>query len=224
MNTITNTYDMGLRNYMLKVYNWMGAGLVITGLVAWGMFTSGLAAAMMGSTFLSIAVALSPLLIILAMGIFAKDPTTHGILFLTLATLMGASLSTIFLTYHLGTIFQAFFATAAGFIGTSLFGYTTKRDMSGLSSFFTIALFGMIGLLIINMFVASTVFTLAVSYLGVLLFAGLTAFDTQKIKNEYLSGYGDESSAIFGALSLYLDFLNMFLFILRILGMSSNND
>lgn len=97
-------------------------------------------------------------------------------------------------------------------------------DMSGLGTFFTIALFGMIGLLILNMFIVSSVFTLAVSFAGVLLFAGLTAYDTQKIKNLYTGGYGDDCAAISGALELYLDFVNMFLYILRILAAFSNND
>lgn len=224
MNSITASVDTGLRSYMLKVYNWMAAGLVITGLVAYCMFSAGLAAAMAASPVTLFVVAFSPLAIIVAMWFKPRDAATLGVLFLTLSALMGASLSTIFLTYKLGMIAQAFFATAVGFIGTSLFGYTTKKDLSGFGTFFTIALFGMLGLLIINMFIVSTIFTLAVSFAGVLLFAGLTAYDTQQIKDGYSRGDNSDASAIFGALGLYLDFINMFLYILRIIGIFSNND
>lgn len=224
MTTATVSYDTGLRSFMLKVYNWMTIGLVLTGGVAWTMFKTGATVAMVSSTLLTWAVILSPFAAILGMWLLPRDPMTHGALFLFLAAAMGASLSTIFLTYKLGLIAQAFFATAVGFAGTSLFGYTTKIDMSGLGSFFTIALFGMIGLLVLNMFIVSSAFTLAISFAGVLLFAGLTAYDTQKIKDLYTGGYGDDCAAISGALELYLDFVNMFLYILRILGAFSNND
>lgn len=224
MNTITSTHDAGLRSYMLGVYNWMTAGLVITGLVAWCMFATGLAAAMASSTVLTLLVAFSPLAIIVAMWFKPRDPAALGVLFLTLSALMGASLSTIFLTYKLGMIAQAFFATAVGFIGCSLVGYTTKKDMSGMATFFLIGLFGLLGLMIVNMFIVSTMFTLAISFAAVLLFAGLTAYDTQQIKNNYLSGGADKSTAIFGALELYLDFINMFLHILRILGIFGSDD
>jgi len=224
MNTITATRDDGLRGYMLKVYNWMSAGLAVTGLVAWGMFTTGLAALMATSMLATIVIALSPLLVIVAMWFVPNNPVVHGALFLTLATLMGMSMSTIFLTYSLGTIFQAFFATAVGFLGASLFGYVTKKDMSAMGTFFTVGLFGLIGLMILNIFIVSTVFTLVVSGLGVLLFAGLTAYDTQKIKDTYTQGYGSDVAAIQGALGLYLDFINMFLHILRILGIFGSDD
>ena len=224
MNTITATRDDGLRGYMLKVYNWMSAGLAVTGLVAWGMFTTGLAALMATSMLATIVIALSPLLVIVAMWFVPNNPVVHGALFLTLATLMGMSMSTIFLTYSLGTIFQAFFATAVGFLGASLFGYVTKKDMSAMGTFFTVGLFGLIGLMILNIFIVSTVFTLVVSGLGVLLFAGLTAYDTQKIKDTYTRGYGSDVAAIQGALGLYLDFINMFLHILRILGIFGSDD
>lgn len=224
MNTITASYDMGLRGFMLKVYNWMTVGLLLTGAVAWGMFTSGATTVMLGSTLLTWAVILAPFAALLGMWILPRDPVVHGALFLFLAAAMGASLSTIFIQYKMGTIALAFFATAVGFAGTSLFGYTTKMDMSGLGTFFLIALFGMIGLLIVNMFIVSTLFTLAVSFIGVLLFAGLTAYDTQKIRDMYRGGYGDDCAAISGALELYLDFVNMFLYILRILGIFSSDD
>jgi hypothetical protein len=224
MTTATVSYDSGLRSFMLKVYNWMTLGLVLTGGVAWAMFTSGATVAMLASPVMTWAVILSPFAALLGMWLLPRDPMVHGALFLALAAAMGASMSTIFLTYKLGLIAQAFFATAVGFAGTSLFGYTTKIDMSGLGSFFTIALFGMLGLLILNMFIVSTVFTLAVSFAGVLLFAGLTAYDTQKIKDLYYQGYGDDVMAISGALELYLDFVNMFLYILRIMGIFSSDD
>lgn len=224
MNTLTSTYDTGLRSYMLKVYNWMTVGLLLTGAVAWGMFTTGATVAMMASPVLTWLVILSPFACILGMWLLPRDPAVHGILFLILASFMGASMSTIFLTYKLGLIAQAFFATAIGFAGTSLFGYTTKMDMSGLGTFFTIGLFGLLGLMIVNMFIVSSAFSLAISFGAVLLFAGLTAYDTQKIKSLYFQGYGDDVTAISGALELYLDFVNMFLHILRIMAAFSNND
>ena len=224
MRSTAVSYDSGLRGYMLKVYNWMTAGLLITGGVAYAMFQSGAVLTMLANPILLWGVMLSPFAVLLGMWLGPRDPMVHGALFLTLSALMGASMSTIFLTYKLGVIAQAFFATAAGFAGTSLFGYTTKLDMSGLGSFFTIALFGMIGLLIVNMFIVSSVFMLAISFAGVLLFAGLTAYDTQKIKDLYNQGYGDDCAAISGALELYLDFINMFLYILRILGYFSKSD
>jgi FtsH-binding integral membrane protein len=224
MNTIATATNQGLRSYMINVYNWMSAGVALTGAVSWAMVTSGAAAFLAANFWVMLAVTLSPFAIILGMVFARNNPPLAGVLFLALATLMGMSMSTVFLAYKLGTIFTAFFATAIGFLGTSLFGYTTKTDMSGLSTFFTVALFGMIGLMIVNIFFHSTVFTLAISAAGVLLFAGLTAYDTQKIKNEYGQGYGDSVTAIYGALTLYLDFVNMFLFILRILGMAGNND
>ena len=224
MTTATMSYDTGLRGYMLKVYNWMIVGLLLTGGVAYGMFTTGLAAAMAASTVTSLVVALSPLAIIVAMWFVPRDPTVHGALFLALAALMGASMSTIFLTYKMGMIAQAFFATAVGFAGTSLFGYTTKINMSGLGTFFLIALFGLLGLMILNIFIVSTMFTLAISFAAVLLFAALTAYDTQKIKDLYRQGYGDDCAAISGALELYLDFIIIFLHILRILRIFGSDD
>lgn len=222
--TTAVSYDTGLRSFMLKVYNWMTIGLLVTGGVAWAMFTSGATAVMMGSTILTWAVILAPFAALLGMWVLPRDPMVHGALFLFLAAAFGASTSTIFLTYKLGLIAQAFFATAIGFAGTSLFGYTTKMDMSGLGTFFMIGLFGLIGLMIVNMFIVSSMFSLAISFAAVLLFAGLTAYDTQKIKSLYYQGSNDDLAAISGALELYLDFLNMFLHILRIMGYFSSDD
>lgn len=224
LNTIASTFDSGLRAYMLKVYNWMFVGILLTGGIAATMFSTGAAAALAASPIIAIAVALSPLAIVFFMGMGRQDPTVQGALFLILASLMGVSLSTVFLTFSLGTVATAFFATAAAFAGLSLFGYVTKIDMSGLGTFLLMALFGLIAVSIINIFIPSALMYNLISGAGVLLFSVLTAYDTQKIKDEYRSGYGGETAAIHGALTLYLDFVNLFLYILRILGAFSSND
>jgi FtsH-binding integral membrane protein len=147
---------------------------------------------------------------------------TAKAVFWAYAALLGASLSTILLIYTASSVASAFFATAAGFASLSLYGYTTKRDLSGLGSFLMIGLVGLIVASLINMFVQSGPMGFVISVVGVLIFAGLTAYDTQRLKNEYVYGAmeGDvmERSAIMGALSLYLDFLNLFTMLLSLLG------
>jgi uncharacterized protein len=157
----------------------------------------------------------------LSFGIQRMSETTAKIVYWAYAVLMGLSLSTIFLAYTGASIATTFFASAAAFGGLSLYGYTTKRDLSALGTFFIMGVVGIIVAMLINMFVRSTVMDLVISAIGVLLFAGLTAYDTQKIKSMYFAVQGSDflgRSVVMGALTLYLDFINLFLFLLRFMG------
>ena len=218
------TFDAGLRKYMLSIYNYMTSGVLLTGIVALVMAQTGLAYAMATSP-LFIIVALAPLAIVLAMSFGAQKfgRGTLQAMFWGFAFLMGLSLSTIFLRYTGGSIAATFFATAGAFAGLSLFGYTTKKDLSGWGSFLVMGVIGILIAMVINIFLQSAALELAVSILGVLIFAGLTAYDTQRLKSDYqrLRGTSWEGkSIILGALSLYLDFINMFLFLLRFMGVA----
>jgi FtsH-binding integral membrane protein len=158
----------------------------------------------------------------MSFGVQRMASSTLQMLFWAFAAVMGLSLSTIFITYTGASIAQTFFATAAAFLGLSLYGYTTKRDLSGFGTFLIMGVVGLIVAMVINMFLRSPGLDLAISAIGVLIFAGLTAYDTQKIKSMYfaVAGYGEAmaKSAVMGALQLYLDFINMFLFLLRFMG------
>jgi len=220
-------YDAGLRSYMLSVYNYMASGVLLTGVVALlfsrGGVESPAAQIFLNGGLLAWVIMLSPLAIVLLMsfGINRLSTTTAQALYWAFAVLMGMSLSTIFLVYTEGSIAQTFFATSAAFLSLSLWGYTTKRDLSGLGTFFLMGLVGLIIAMVINMFMQSTALDLAISAIGVLIFAGLTAYDTQKIKSVYFHVAGTEflgKSAVMGALTLYLDFINLFLFLLRFMG------
>jgi uncharacterized protein len=218
------TFDAGLRKYMLSIYNYMASGILLTGIVAMLTFSSGLAANFIGGPLMWI-VALSPLAIVIAMS-FGQNRFSKGTLQLMywgFATLMGLSLSTLFYAYTEGSIAVTFFATAGAFAGLSLWGYTTQKDLSGWGSFLIMGVVGLIIASVINMFLQSPALMWAVSFLGVLIFAGLTAYDTQKLKNIYTSVRGTplmDKVVIMGALNLYLDFINMFLFLLRFMGAS----
>ena len=215
-------YDVGLRRHMLSIYNYMTSGVLLTGVVALLMAQSGMTVAMMASP-LKWLVILSPLAIVFAMS-FGQGRFSTGTLqamFWGFATLMGMSLSTIFLVYTGQSIATTFFATAAAFAGLSLFGYTTKKDLSGFGTFLIMGVVGILIAMLINLFVQSTVLQMAVSILGVLIFAGLTAYDTQMLKRQYYAVAGTEfagKAVVMGALSLYLDFINMFQFLLSFLG------
>jgi FtsH-binding integral membrane protein len=168
-------------------------------------------------------VVLSPLAFVFAMsfGVNKFSRGTLQIMFWAFATVMGLSLSTIFLVYTGESIAATFFATAGAFAGLSLFGYTTKKNLQGMGTFLVMGVIGLIIASVINIFLQSSTLTLAVSFLGVLIFAGLTAYDTQRLKREYQYLRGTEfagKAVIMGALSLYLDFINMFLFLLRFMG------
>ena len=221
--------DAGLRSYMLKVYNYMASGVLLTGIVALLFANSSLinlvANPATGQPTILFWVALfAPLALVfgLSFGINRISAGTAQAIFWAYAALVGVQFSTLFLVYTGVSIAQTFFAVAAAFMGLSLYGYTTKRDLSGMGQFLIMGVVGIFVALIINMFLRSPAFDLAISAIGVLLFAGLTAYDTQKIKSIYfqVSGHGEAmaKSAIMGALALYLDFINMFLFLLRFMG------
>jgi FtsH-binding integral membrane protein len=220
-------FDAGLRSYMLSVYNYMASGVLLTAIVAM-FFARGGADSMAAHIFaqgglVRFLVMLAPLGVVmwLSFGINRISEGTAKALFWAYAVLMGLSLSTILLVYTGGSVAQAFFAAAASFVGLSLFGYTTKKDLSALGTFFIMGVVGLLVAMLINMFVQSSVMNLLISAVGVLLFAGLTAYDTQRIKSGYFAVRGTAyagKSAVMGALTLYLDFINMFMFLLRFMG------
>ncbi|RYY47699.1 MAG: Bax inhibitor-1/YccA family protein [Sphingomonadales bacterium] len=228
--------DAGLRSYMLSVYNYMASGVLLTGIVSLLFAKSGMVQALYatneigqitGMSALGWIAMLAPLGIVFAMSLGQSRMSTGTLqaLFWAYALLMGVSLSTIFLVYTDTSIAQVFFATAAGFAGLSLWGYTTKRDLSGFGTFLIMGLVGIIVASLINLFLRSDAMAFVISVAGVLIFAGLTAYDTQKIKGmyEYVRGTDMVGKAvIMGALTLYLDFINMFLFLLRLFGSSRN--
>ena len=224
--------DAGLRAHMLRVYNYMTSGILLTGIIAvligntdavYSLISYNALTGHLSPTVLGWIVTFAPLGIVLWMsfGINRISTGTAQFLFWAFAVLMGASLSTIFLAYTDGSIALTFFATAAAFASLSLYGYTTKRDLSGMGTFLLMGLVGLIVASIVNMFWMNDTFSLVIAAVGVLVFAGLTAYDTQKIKSIYFQLQGSEflgKAAIMGALELYLDFINMFLFLLRFLG------
>src|SRR3954452_18504544 len=221
--------DAGLRSYMLSVYNYMASGVLLTGIVALLFANSSLINFIVdpapGRATLLFWVALfAPLGLVmwLSYGINRMSASTAQMLFWLYAALIGVQFSSLFLVYTGTSIAQAFFATAAAFLGLSLYGYTTKRDLSAFGTFLIMGVVGIFVALLINLFLRSPALDLAISAIGVLLFAGLTAYDAQKIKSIYfaVAGNGEAmaKSAVMGALNLYLDFINMFLFLLRFMG------
>ena len=218
------TRDAGLRSYMLSVYNYMASGVLLTGIIALGLAMSGIAQQIFFTGgLLRWVVLFAPLLLVMVMSFRVQQMSVgavQGFYWLFAAT-MGASMSLIPLIYNGTTIAQAFFATAAAFLGLSLWGYTTKRDLSGMGTFFIMGVIGLIVVMLLNLFLRSDGLSLLISVVGVFLFAGLTAYDTQKIKSMYYYVQGSEmvaKSAIMGALQLYLDFINMFQFLLSLMG------
>ena len=219
--------DLGLRSYMLGVYNHMTTALLMTGFFAyamkWTVFNvAGVGELVYGSP-LKWLVMLAPLGLVfwLSARINAMSAAKARNLFYVYAALMGISLASVLLMFSTASVARAFFITAGAFAGLSLYGYTTKRSLSAMGSFMIIGLFGLIIAMIVNIFVASTTMDLVISVLGVLIFAGLTAWDTQKIKLMYMAGDSESErtkKSIYGALTLYLDFINMFMFILHLFG------
>jgi uncharacterized protein len=234
--------DQGLRAYMLRIYNYMVLGLAITGVAALGVYMlsvttdPALAVAKVRNIMLTNvgyvlfvspvkwAVILAPLALVffLSFRIQNMRPATAQITFWIYAALVGVSLGSIFLIYTHTSIVRVFFITAASFGALSLWGYTTQRDLSGWGSFLIMGLFGIIIASLVNIFLVSSMMQWIISVVGVLVFAGLTAYDTQRLKNEYVYGAMDgdvlERSAIMGALTLYLDFLNLFTMLLSLFG------
>ena len=229
--------DVGLRDYMNKVYGIMATGLLVTAFFAFGLKTLAIGA---DGTLTDIGRAVymsplkwvlmfAPLAVVFAFGavIYKLSAQTATLVFYGFAALMGMSLSWIFLAYTGTSIATTFVATAAGFAGLSLYGYTTKRDLSGMGSFLMMGLIGLIIASIVNIFLQSGAMQFAISVIGVLIFAGLTAFDTQRIKTTYLQLRDSDQeflgkTAILGALNLYLDFLNLFMFLLQFMGASND--
>ncbi|MBV8971728.1 MAG: Bax inhibitor-1/YccA family protein [Sphingomonadaceae bacterium] len=227
----TATFDAGLRRYMLSVYNYMASGVLLTGIVALFFAQTGAVNALFNEvgrpSLLGWIAMLAPLGIVLAMsaGVNRMSEASLKALFWGYAAIMGVSLSTIFLRYTGASIAATFFATAASFGALSLYGYTTKRDLSGIGKFLLMGLVGLIVASLINAFFPSAGVSLAISMVGVLLFAALTVYDTQKIKAMYDYVGGTDfagKSVVMGALTLYLDFINLFLFLLRFMGGNRN--
>jgi len=245
--------DAGLRAYMLRIYNYMVLGLVITGIAAYGIYLLSVTgdaaeaaktvrggveipARLVGNMYLTPlgyavfvsplkwAVFLSPLVLVfgLSFGIERLRPATAQLLFWIFAALMGLSLGSIFMVYTHTSVVRVFFITAASFGALSLWGYTTQRDLTSMGSFLVMGLFGIVIAGVVNMFLASSALQWIISIVGVGVFAGLTAWDTQRLKNEYIYGAMDgdtaERTAIMGALSLYLDVINLFTLLLQLLG------
>lgn len=240
--TYDASIDAGLRAYMIRVYNLMAAGLVITGLAALatmmlattndpsaaaaqlgnGQMLTSIGTALYGSP-LRWVVMLAPLGMVFYLSARINSMSVSGaqIAFWVFAGLMGLSLSSVFLVYTSASIVQTFFISATAFGALSLYGYTTKRDLSAMGSFLFMGLIGLIIASVVNIFLASSALQFAISAIGVLIFAGLTAYDTQQIKEMYYEGDGEAVAgrkAIMGALRLYLDFINLFMFLLQFLG------
>lgn len=215
-------YDTGLRRYMLSIYNYMASGVLLTGIVALLFARSGMAAQMVGSPLMWLVI-LAPLGIVFAMsfGAARMQTSTLQALFWGFCVLMGLSMSTIFLVYTGTSIATTFFATAAAFAGLSLVGYTTRRDLSAMGAFLVMGVIGILVAMVLNMFIQSSGLQFVISILGVLIFAGLTAWDTQRLKQQYYEIAGSEfagKAIVLGALSLYLDLINMFQFLLAFTG------
>lgn len=225
---LAQTFDAGLRSYMLGVYNYMASGLLLTGIVAlWVANTASVRelffVASGAPTGLGWAAIVSPLALVFALGfgINRFSEKTIKAMFWSFAALMGVSLSTVLLAYTGVSIARTFFVAASAFAGLSLWGYTTKKDLSAWGSFLIMGVFGLIIAMIVNMFLQSSTMDFVVSGIGVLLFAGLTAYDTQKIRNIYFKVTRSDvrgKAIVMGALTLYLDFINLFLFLLRFMG------
>jgi FtsH-binding integral membrane protein len=220
--TIGTATDAGLRRHMLSIYNYMASGVLLSGVVALLVANSEAGQQAMRSP-LWLIFALAPLGFVFAMsfGLNKMKTSTLQMLYWAFATVMGLSLSTIFVRYTGTSIATTFFATAGAFAGLSLVGYTTKKDLSGFGSFLIMGVIGILIAGLVNLFIQSSALQLAISVLGVLIFAGLTAYDTQRLKNEYQYLAGTDfagKAVVMGALSLYLDFINMFTFLLQLLG------
>jgi uncharacterized protein len=216
-------FDEGLRQHMLRVYNYMGIGLVVTGLVAFFVASTPALYVPLFQTPLKWAVMLAPLAFVFFFSFRMHAMTAAGaqMAFWAFCAVMGLSLASVFLVFTGTSIARTFFITATMFGATSLYGYTTKRDLSKFGSFLIMGLIGVVIASLVNIFVGSSLLQFAISIIGVLVFTGLTAYDTQSIKEQYSEGYGQEANskmAVFGALSLYLNFVNIFQLLLSLTG------
>jgi FtsH-binding integral membrane protein len=228
--------DAGLRAYMIRVYNYMAMGVGLTGVIAWLTFQAAVvtnaAGTIVGLTPFGQAIYGGPAALVLMLGTFGLvmfisfriqhlQPTTALALFMVYAAALGLLLSSVFLSYTGASVTRVFFISAASFGALSLYGYTTQRNLSAFGSFLVMGMFGLVIAMLVNIFLKSTGLDFVISALGVLIFAGMTAWDTQQIKEMYdpmQDGTVAGRKAVMGALKLYLDFLNLFLFLLRFLG------
>lgn len=225
-NVRTAEIDEGLRTHMNKVYGTMSVGLLLTFAAAWAVGNN---AALMNTLFTGFTryiVMFGPLIMIFAFGAMVNRMSAAGaqLFFYTFSAVMGISMAYIFVVFTGISIAQTFLATSIAFAGLSLWGYTTKKDISGWGGFLIMGVIGLIVATVVNIWLQSPAIMFAVSALGVLIFAGLTAYDTQKIKNDYIAHamHGDSEwlgkAAVMGAINLYLDFINMFQFLLMFMG------
>jgi len=214
--------DVGLRDYMLRIYNYMASGLALTGIVAYVFAQSGLYIALARTPLIWL-VMLAPLGLVmwLSFGINRMQAATAQALFWVYAALMGVSLASVFLVFTGESVARVFFITAGTFGAMSLYGYTTQRDLSQWGSFLFMGLIGIIIASVVNIFLASSALQFAISVIGVIVFVGLTAYDTQQIKEMYFENDDAQTAgkkAIMGALRLYLDFINLFMMLLQLFG------
>ena len=241
--TTAAVLDQGLRAYMLRVYNWMTSGLLLTGIVSWAIAHTSLIDAfypVVQTQFGGLARHPSPLamisifaplafVLVLSLGVNKLSTTAVQALFWAFCAVMGASLTNIFLIYTAESIVRVFFITAATFAAMSIWGYTTKADLSRMGSFLMMGLIGIIIASLVNFFFHSSALQFAISVIGVVVFTGLTAYDTQRIKSDYVQqgyGYSQDVAAkrsVYDALSLYLNFINLFLMLLQIMGNRNSN-
>lgn len=218
---IASQYDAGLRKYMLTIYNYMTLGLAITGFVSYAVSMSHELMAVMFNTPLKWVILLAPLAFVFIFAAKSHSLSVHGakICFFSFSALMGLSLAPIFLIYTGASIAKAFLITSSVFGAMSLYGYTTKRDLTGIGSFLMMGLIGLIIASLVNLFLQSDAMGFVLSIISVIVFVGLTAYDTQKLKHlYYYSGIDHAKVAVYGALDLYLDFINLFMTILRFVG------
>ena len=214
--------DVGLREYMLRIYNYMASALALTGIVAYVFANSGYYAAIQHTPLIWV-VMLAPLglVMLLSFGINRLSAAAAQGIFWLYAALMGVSLASVFLVFTGESIVRVFFITAGTFAAMSLYGYTTRRDLSQMGSFLFMGLIGIVIASLVNIFIASSALQFAISVIGVVVFVGLTAWDTQQIKEMYYEADGSEiasKKAVMGALRLYLDFVNLFMMLLQLLG------
>ena len=222
MATITSSYqeyDQGLRNFMLNMYNHTAAGLALSGIVAYFTYASGLIYSLMTGPLAWI-VMLAPLGMIFWYSFAGQNWTLSKIknFYYAFTVVMGIGLSTLFAVYTAYSLTQVFFITSATFAGASIYGYSTKKDLTSMGSFLIIGLIGIIIASIVNIFMASSGLSFVISIAGVLIFTGLTAWDTQRAKEIYYSHGGDERFGVQFALSLYLNFINLFQMLLSLFG------
>jgi FtsH-binding integral membrane protein len=215
--------DVGLRRFLVSVYNYMASGLALTGLVAYAAAETGLYASLIQTPLLFWGVVLAPLALVLLLSfrIAKMSLGAAQTAFWAYASLVGLSFAGIFLVYTGTSIARTFFLTAATFLAMSLYGYTTRTDLARFGSFLLMGLFGIVIAGLVNLFLASSALQLAISVIGVLVFVGLTAYDTQRIRDIYLesdSSVVAGKKAIMGALALYLDFLNLFILLMQLTG------